>query len=195
VLLTLIFMMSKILKPLAGSFLTCLWTFGLGGCDISSSIVQPTWANSRMSQRYAYQPRRVDSLRQMALTLANQDRMQYGLPKLRADALLSKAAQRHAEDMLRRNYFSHYSPEGRTPSDRFTAVGGRNGAAENLLVLRDASLIGTNLNFNRLAFFERSWMGSPSHRQVLLDRRYGRFGFGVAVSGDRLYAVQLFTLP
>jgi hypothetical protein len=26
-----------------------------------------------------------------------------------------------------------------------------------------------------------------------LDRRYGRFGFGLAVSGNRLYAVQLFT--
>jgi uncharacterized protein YkwD len=188
-------MLSKILKPLAGSLLTCLWTFGLGGCDTSFSVGQPTWAGSRVSQRYAYQPRRVDALRQMALKLANQDRMQYGLPKLRADSLLSKAAQGHAEDMLRRNYFSHYSPEGRSPSDRFLAVGGRNGAAENLLVLRDSSLRGTDLNFDRLAFFERGWMGSPGHRQVLLDRRYGRFGFGVAVSGDRLYAVQLFTFP
>ncbi len=97
--------------------------------------------------------------------------------------------------MLRRNYFSHYSPEGRTPSDRFAAVGGRNGAAENLLVLRDSSLIGAELGYERLAFFEQGWMGSPGHRQNLLDWRYGKFGFGVAVSGDRLYAVQLFTFP
>jgi uncharacterized protein YkwD len=187
--------MSKILKPLAGSFLACFWTFGLGGCGLSFSLIKPTWASSSVSQRYAYQPRSVDSLRQMALTLANQDRMQYGLPKLRSDSLLSRAAQMHAEDMLRRNYFSHYSPEGRSPSDRFSAVGGRNGAAENLLALRDSSLRRSNLSFNRLAFFERGWMGSPGHRQNLLDRRYGRFGYGVAVSGDRLYAVQLFSLP
>ena len=173
--------------------MACFWTLGLGG--LSFPFIHPVHADSRVSQRYAYQPRRIDSLRQMALELTNQDRARYGLPRLRADSLLSKAAQRHAEDMLRRNYFSHYSPEGRTPSDRFAAVGGRNGAAENLLVLRDSSLIGTELSFDRLAYFERGWMGSPGHRQNLLDRRYGRFGFGVAVSGDRLYAVQLFTFP
>lgn len=185
--------MSRILKPLAGVFLACFWTFGLGG--LSSPLVRSTWAESALSQRYAYQPRRIDSLRQMALELTNQDRMRHGLPRLRADSLLSKAAQKHAEDMLRRNYFSHYSPEGKTPSDRFAAVGGRNGAAENLLVLRDSSLIGAELGYKRLAYFERGWMSSPGHRQNLLDRRYGRFGFGVAVSGDRLYAVQLFTFP
>ncbi len=185
--------MSRILKPLAGAFLACFWTLEFGG--LSSLLMQSARADSSLNQRYAYQPRRIDSLRQMALELTNQDRSRHGLPRLRADSLLSKAAQKHAEDMLRRNYFSHYSPEGRTPSDRFAAVGGRNGAAENLLVLRDSSLIGTNLSFKRLAFFERKWMGSPAHRQNLLDRRYGRFGFGVAVSGDRLYAVQLFTFP
>ncbi len=187
-------MMSQTLKPLAGSFLACFWTLGLGS-GISLSSAQPTWAGSSVSQHYAYQPRQVDSLRQMALKLANQDRVRYGLPQFRADSLLSKAAQMHAEDMLRRNYFSHYSPEGRSPSDRFAAVGGRSNAAENLLSLKDSSLVGTELSFSKLAFFERGWMGSPSHRQVLLDRRYGRFGFGVAVSGDRLYAVQLFTFP
>ena len=185
--------MSRILKPLAGAFLACFWTLGFGG--FSSPFMQSARADLPLNQRYAYQPRRIDSLRQMALELTNQDRVRYGLPHLRADSLLSKAAQKHAEDMLRRNYFSHYSPEGKTPSDRFAAVGGRNGAAENLLVLRDSSLIGAELGFKRLAFFERGWMGSPGHRQNLLDRRYGRFGFGMAMSGDRLYAVQLFTFP
>jgi uncharacterized protein YkwD len=185
--------MSRILKPLAGAFLACFWTLGFGG--LPSPLVQFTWADQRVAQRYAYQPRRIDFYRQMALKLANQDRARYGLRRLKADSLLSKAAQGHAEDMLRRNYFSHSSPEGRTPSDRFLAVGGRNGAAENLLVLRDSSLVRNEIDADRLAYFQRGWMGSPGHRQNLLDRRYGRFGFGVAVSGDRLYAVQLFTFP
>jgi uncharacterized protein YkwD len=159
-----------------------------------TSPTPPTQSVSSLGQRYyAYQPRRIDSLRQMALDLANQDRARRGLSTLRADALLSKAAQRHAEDMLRRGYFSHYSPEGRTPTDRFLAVGGRNGAGENLFMLRDSSLPRTGVGLNRLALFERGWMGSPGHRRNLLDRRYGRFGFGLAVSGDRLYAVQLFS--
>lgn len=183
--------MSKILKPLRAAFLTCFWTFGLGG--LSSSLIQPAWADYRTILHYASQPQRIDVLRQMALELANQDRVRHRLPTLRADSLLSKVAQRHAEDMLQRNYFSHYSPEGRTPSDRFAAAGGHRGVAENLLMLRDSSLVNATIGFDRLAFFERGWMGSPGHRQNLLDRRYGRFGFGLAVSGDRLYAVQLFS--
>jgi uncharacterized protein YkwD len=192
--------MSKILKPLAGAFLACFCALGLGGLSSSStqltSLTRLTGTDLRSSQRYyAYQPRRIDFLRQMALDLANQDRARRGFSTLRPDSLLAKAAQRHAEDMLRRHYFSHYSPEGRTPSDRFSAVGGRNGAAENIFMLRDSSLLRTNVDFDRLAFFERGWMRSPGHRQNLLDRRYGRFGFGLAASGDRIYAVQLFALP
>jgi uncharacterized protein YkwD len=190
--------MSNILKPIAGAFLACFWAVGLGGMSSSatqlSSSPGPTGSVLNLRQRYyAYQPRRIDFLRQMALDLANQDRARRGFSTLRPDALLTKAAQRHAEDMLRRNYFSHYSPEGRTPSDRFLAVGGRIGAAENIFMLRDSSLANAPIGADRLAFFERGWMRSPGHRQNLLDRRYGRFGYGLAVAGDRLYAVQLFT--
>ncbi|WP_404783837.1 CAP domain-containing protein [Altericista sp. CCNU0014] len=129
----------------------------------------------------------------MALDLANQDRARYGLSRLRPNALLSRAAQMHAEDMLRRNYFSHYSPEGKAASERFAMVGGRGGAAENLLMLKDSSLVGAKIGYDRLAFFQRGWMGSPGHRKNLLDRRYGQFGFGIAKSGSRIYAVQLFS--
>jgi uncharacterized protein YkwD len=178
--------------------LTCFCAFGLGGVSSSatqfSSVTQPTGSVLNLGKRYyAYQPQRIDFLRQMALDLANQDRSRRGLSTLRPDTLLTKAAQRHAEDMLRRGYFSHYSPEGRTPSDRFLAVGGRIGAAENLFMLRDSSLRRTGVGRDRLAYFERGWMRSPGHRQNLLDQRYGRFGFGLATSGDRVYAVQLFT--
>jgi uncharacterized protein YkwD len=192
--------MSKILKPLAGAFLGCVCTVGLGGFSSASTHLSPLTrfpeTELRSSQRYyAYQPRQMDFLRQTALDLANQDRSRRGFAPLRPDSLLSKAAQRHAEDMLRRHYFGHYSPEGRTPSDRFAAVGGRNGAAENIFMLRDSSLPRTGVGLDRLSFFEQGWMRSPGHRQNLLDRRYGRFGFGLAVSGDRIYAVQLFTFP
>jgi uncharacterized protein YkwD len=192
--------MSKILRPLAGAFLGCVWTVGLGGFSSASTHLSLSTrfpgTELRSSQRYyAYQPRQIDYLRQTALDLANQDRARYGFSNLRADPLLSKAAQRHAEDMLRRGYFSHYSPEGRTPTDRFAAVGGRKGAAENIFMIRDSSLPRTGVGLNRLSFFERGWMGSPGHRRNLLDQRHGRFGFGLAVAGDRLYAVQLFTFP
>jgi uncharacterized protein YkwD len=190
--------MLSTLKPFTGALLVCFCTLGVGGVSASatgySASSMPTGSILNSGQRYyAYQPRQIDFLRQTALDLANRDRSRYGSSTLRPDALLTKAAQRHAEDMLRRNYFSHYSPEGKTPSDRFLAVGGRIGAAENIFMMRDSSLVNAPIGVNRLKFFERGWMQSPGHRRNLLDRRYGRFGFGLAVSGARIYAVQLFT--
>jgi uncharacterized protein YkwD len=198
VFLSLVISMSNTLKPVAGTFLACFCALGLGGVSSSATQIpsssRPTGSVLNLGRRYyAYQPRRINYLRQVALDLANQDRSRHGFSALRPDALLTKAAQRHAEDMLRRKYFSHYSPEGRTPSDRFLAVGGRIGAAENIFTMRDSSLVNAPIGVDRLAFFERGWMRSPGHRRNLLDRRYGRFGFGLAASGDRLYAVQLFS--
>ena len=45
---------------------------------------------------------------------------------------LSDAMGGHLEDMLRRNYFGHDSPEGETPSDRALAAGYPVGAGENI---------------------------------------------------------------
>jgi len=48
--------------------------------------------------------------------LTNEEREENNLPAFHENQLLQLAAQRKAEDMARRGYFSHYDPEGR----RFT---------------------------------------------------------------------------
>lgn len=173
-------------KSLALSFLSVLCIAGL--------IMPQSEARSRKQQSTsnlytAYQSDNLGQLQQMALALANRDRTQHGRSPLQSDALLSAAAQRHAEDMLQRHYFSHYSPEGRTPSDRFAAVGGRQDAAENIMMMQGSSRVG----YNKIAYFEDQWMHSSGHRQNLLNSKYGRFGYGIASSGGRVFAVQLFS--
>jgi uncharacterized protein YkwD len=153
--------------------------------------MQSVWAAPAKSTLQAAQTPDILSLRQIALALVNQDRTRYGRAALRLDARLNEAAQRHAEDMLRRNYFNHYSPEGRSPSDRFAALGGQGGAGENIAVIKAPTL--GRIDAQHLAFFERQWMKSPGHRKNLLDSRYVYFGFGIAAVGDRVYAVQLFS--
>jgi len=64
------------------------------------------------------------ALRGAALELLNQDRRERTLPPRELDAILNEAAQKHAEDMLRRGYYSHRSPEGETGMDRYRAAGG-----------------------------------------------------------------------
>jgi uncharacterized protein YkwD len=175
-------------KRLALSFLSVLCIAWL---TMPQSEARSQRKHSTSHQYAAYQSDNLVQLQRIALKLANRDRAQHGRSPLQPDALLSAAAQRHAEDMLRRHYFSHYSPEGRNPSDRFAAVGGRQSAAENIMMTQGSSRVG----YNKLAYFEEQWMHSSGHRQNLLNSKYGRFGYGIASSGGRVFAVQLFTSP
>ena len=53
----------------------------------------------------------------------NVERKKRGLSLLTRNPLLEKSAQAHADDMVKRNYFSHTSLGGSTPEDRIRATG------------------------------------------------------------------------
>jgi uncharacterized protein YkwD len=172
--------------------LSCLTAVGLTLiASIPQSFPTTAWAKPKP---YTYQSQGLGNLRQTALKLANRDRRRQGLSALTADPLLDKVAQRHAEDMLRRNYFSHYTPEGKTPTDRYAALGGQGTPGENLALLQHPPKDFTPPNSSLLAFFEKHWMGSPEHRPNLLNPKATRFGFGIAADSDRIYAAQLFAI-
>jgi uncharacterized protein YkwD len=134
------------------------------------------------------------AVQQLALELVNRDRIAEGLPPMKIDAQLSQAAQKHAEDMLQRNYFSHYSPEGQTPTDRLAAVGRVGYPAENIAMDEDHS---RHLNIRLLEGLEKRWMQSPKHRHSLMNPHYEQFGYGLAVDRKtgRVFAVQMFSRP
>jgi uncharacterized protein YkwD len=83
----------------------------------------------------------------------------------------ARAARAHAEDMLRRGYFDHYTPEGLRPRDRLRAAGVqvRGVTAENLV---DAPFGGERL----LA----RWLASPVHRANIDDCGFTHHGIGRA---------------
>src|SRR3712207_4473522 len=78
------------------------------------------WATAAGAQA----PDNLDALRQRALELVNRARAEHGLSRLELERNLDEAAQSHAQDMLRRSYFAHSSPEGGTVQDRYIAAGG-----------------------------------------------------------------------
>lgn len=136
--------------------------------------------------------RSLPELRTFALELANRDRTLNNLKPLVEDPLLSSAAQLHAQDMLERRYFDHISPEGKSPRDRYLAVGGslRIGVGEN--IVKDQTQ-GLRLTYGNAEGFQRGWMYSNGHRANLLTPDYTKFGYGIATGGDgRIYAVQMF---
>jgi uncharacterized protein YkwD len=123
----------------------------------------------------------------------NEERRSRSLPALDADRALARAGQRHAADMVRREYFSHVGPDGQTLAARLRAAGyaaGRSWAAGEVLAW------GTRARSTPAAVVA-SWMRSPGHRHVLLNPRYREIGVGTAagnpVSGSAgaTYAAEL----
>lgn len=126
---------------------------------------------------------------QNVITLANQSRQSFGLGSLTESSLLNKAAQAKAEDMAAKGYFSHTSPDGKTPWN-FIETSGYNYilAGENLAV-----------HFTDAESMEQAWMNSPSHKANILNRNFEEIGIGIAQGQyqgkQTTFVVQMFGTP
>lgn len=140
------------------------------------------------------EPDDVSALRTLALELVNEERRQRNLPAFEADQDLDEAAQFHAADMLKRHYYAHESPEGKTVMDRYIAAGGSRWqlVEENIAYCERCRPPVTRDDVERL---HKGWMKSRPHRMNILDPGVDRFGFGVAIGDGGLYAVQTFAGP
>jgi uncharacterized protein YkwD len=130
----------------------------------TNTTVQPTRGN-------------VALVRAAVLCLHNAERMARGLPPLKENAKLRRAAQRHSDDMVRNRYFAHESRSGADMADRILGTG----YARN----RGWSL-GENIAWGtgRLATaaeIQRAWMQSPGHKANILRRQFRDIGIGIAV--------------
>lgn len=155
---------------------------------VAQSSLQPIRAVATLRENS------LDDLRQLALSLVNRDRRQQGVPNLVNNAVLNRAAQAHAEDMIRQNYLSHYAKNGSTPEDRVRALGGQMIAGENIL---SYPLNGRQRQRGDLVTeFQSLFVNSSQHRKIMMRSRYSQFGYGFAAGPNgRIVAVQLFGIP
>lgn len=137
---------------------------------------------------------RLTELRKAALARTNASRQDAGLGSLSRSKVLDDAAQGHAEDMLRRDYFNHVSPDGTEPFDRFLDAGGSRWSVsgENIATCTGCAV---SPDIARVDAFHEGWMDSPGHRKNILTEGFDSFGFGVASKNDTVYAVQTFSGP
>jgi uncharacterized protein YkwD len=118
----------------------------------------------------------------MLLELANHARAQAGAPPLTLDAGLSRAARRHAEEMVAARQLSHQFVGEPSLPQRLASM--------TRLQLDQE---GENVAFDFDAESgHKHLMLSPPHRANLLNPAYNVIGLGVVRSGDRLYIVQDF---
>ena len=94
---------------------------------------------------------------------------------------------------MERGYYDHVTPEGKTPTDRFSEVGGTSGVGEN--IMEQTGVLGARLTYGLVEQYQKGWMYSDGHRQNLLTPEYRQFGYGIAIdpATGTVYAVQNFT--
>jgi uncharacterized protein YkwD len=122
---------------------------------------------------------------QSLLDLTNAERQKEGLPALKPNARLHKAADAHSKNMAGQDKLAH-ELDGKGPSERvreqeytFRAMG--ENCAQGQRTPKEAV---------------QSWMSSPGHRQNLMNAAYTEVGLGVAESKSGVrYWTQVFAAP
>ena len=120
------------------------------------------------------------------LSLVNQDRAANGVAPLSYSASLGRVAQYRAQDMMNRNYFSHYDPAtGQLAFVQLLHLWGipYSTAGENIAWSTDPSMAAINTMF----------MNSPDHRANILKAAYHRIGIGVVSNGAKIMVVEVFS--
>jgi len=129
------------------------------------------------------------------LRLIDHARARRGLHRLAERSALDAAALSHARQMIRLDYFSHSSQDGTTMGARVRDAGygsrGWSGWSAGEVIAWGSGAKGTP----RAIF--TAWMHSPSHRGIILGKRWRDVGLGCArgvfkgVSGVTMFTVDL----
>lgn len=117
----------------------------------------------------ALEPGRLEITRQSVLAAMNRYREEKNLPPLRSDRRLDLAAEDRMRDMEEIGYWSHESPEGRSPFFWLALRGYRFGyAGENLA-----------RGFETAGVLVESWMESKGHRENIMSADYADCGIAI----------------
>jgi uncharacterized protein YkwD len=119
----------------------------------------------------------VADVRGAVLCLHNRERAAHGLPSLRENAKLRRAAEGHSGAMVAGRFFAHESPAGADMSDRILRTGYARGQSWSL---GENIAWGTG-NLATAAQIQRAWMDSPGHRANILRRQFREIGIGIAI--------------
>ncbi len=147
--------------------------------------------NSALSQPQAVLGAYSNVLQPALLSETNLQRQDNTKPGLTTNTQLQQAAQAKALDMVKRDYWSHDTPDGQQPWYFINEAGYK------------YQLAGENLayGFASANSVIKAWMNSPEHRDNLLSTSYSQVGFGIAQSpnfqgnGPETIVVAMYGLP
>lgn len=104
---------------------------------------------------------------ELMLRLVNEVRQENGAGNLTWCPALVRSSLAHSQDMSRRNYFDHDSPDGGTIGDRASDAGYR------------FKSVGENIAFGQRDVSEvmEAWIDSPGHFKNLISTDFEHFGY------------------
>jgi uncharacterized protein YkwD len=160
---------------------------GLALILLMAQALGAQWRSRGSTARVSY----LYELERQIYRLTNAARRKHGVPSLTWETSLRNVARAHSVDMLRQNYFSHTSPDGRSPHKRI-----RSGYPFPVSNTGENIWMGTGHdpgNTSRLAhIIVNNWMSSAGHRENLLNQAYTDIGVGAAVQGRNIRVTQVF---
>lgn len=159
----------------------------------------------------------LEALSERVHELVNEERERQKISPLKSDKRLVELARNHSADMAVRNYVDHYTPEGKSPTDRATNAGfsctlqpfsgdfsldlGENIFMAYLYTTYEAVVVNGEekrsynwKDFDTLAHeVVTSWMNSEAHKENILQQDYRFGGIGIATdTAYRYYVTQNF---
>ncbi len=134
----------------------------------------------------------IQKLEQQLYELVNKDRAKFGQGPLKLDPLLCKMAKAHADDMLKKKYFSHTNKEGLDAQERAQRMGIGRGVYENI-AYQQGDIEKSQMVITLQNDFMSEPEGEKNHRYNILHPDHCCVGVGVVVSGEKLILVEEFT--
>ena len=165
------------------ALITSISLFLAAGVAPSKGARPNTASGSSWQQVSPYESSAYDSeAERELLQMANADRAKSGLPPLKMDEGLMRAARAHAAKMASQNQISHQFSGEPALTQRLAASSTLhlNRAGENVAIADNAED----------AYY--ALMASPGHRDNLMSPSFNVAGFGVLRSGHRIYVAQDF---
>jgi uncharacterized protein YkwD len=164
-----------------------MWLFPLSGSRIRGSRPRAVCALAAAAVSIAaFAAADAQAARNTRSDLAddlNQARIARGLPPLTLDPNLTRAAQSHSVDMIRRDYFLHTTgPGGASFWRRILDFWHPDGSG----MVGEVMAWGTQEQATNASAVAR-WLVSPSHRRIILSTAYTEMGIGIATGSFLSY--------
>ena len=108
----------------------------------------------------------------------NHIRVQNGMQKLNLNQVLTNIARLRSKDMINRNYFSHYTPEGKHATEILRENGVMYAGFGEILFRASPPAWGppgTIIN---------TWLSSNIHRNIILTPQFNQVGVGIIDEGN-----------